>query len=59
MDKDLTLALVNLSQATEQACREAKRAGNEQLFYQLRRLGWTVADLLAGSVRDEAGKVAS
>ena len=45
--KDLTSSLLALSEATQRACAEAKRARNEELFYKLRQLGWAVADLLA------------
>lgn len=51
---DLTVALVALSEATQRACAEAKRARNEELFYKLRQLGWTVAGLLAEQGREQA-----
>jgi hypothetical protein len=54
VNHELIQALVNLSTATHDAHRAAKQAGREDLIPTLRKLGWSVAGLLAEAARDAA-----
>ena len=44
-------ALLEASAGLQRACAAAREQGNEQLYAELRKAGWTVADALASAAR--------